>query len=124
MMSTQLNAQLAAHVSAGASLTLPDGLTLALADAMILNDGRLWYCEIWPRDDFAQHWLECRTIDYSIRSNQIRLTLEKRAPAVMAPLDGYQRIEWNWHAWTQDKGMRAYVEQLRKMALITPRYDA
>lgn len=114
-MNDELKQRLDAIVRAGGTITLPSGVTLPLAAAFLAGK-RFWFCELWPRDDFAQHWLEIEAAQPLYQGAMIALTLAD-GRAVVAPMDAYERADWRWDLWLTQTTMAEFVSGLKARAV-------
>lgn len=101
-------------VGSGATITFRDGTTLPLADAFFLSPGRLWYCLLWPENDFAQHWLTFRKVTSD--SGMLLFTEKKGALTVIAPMEDGERDQWKWDAWQHATHLHRFVADLADAA--------
>lgn len=87
-----------------------------LADAVFLDDRHLWFCGVWPENDFAQHWIE-----FEEAKEQDGLIILKNGERLysIAPMELGQRELARWDKWIGDDGrdLRQFVAGLKENAL-------
>jgi hypothetical protein len=93
--------------------------TQPIAAAHLLPGGVLWYCSLWPENEFDQHFLEFA----QIAEDQGNLNVFNfgQLNATVSPLDPDERTGAMWDKWTGDSASardgRAYVALLETAAL-------
>lgn len=116
---TNIEAALQALIAKGATLTLPQLVVVGLADASFLKERTLWYCEMWPESEFAQHWVEIKDARLLHDGAMIEFNFATGGSAVIAEMDPDERDEWQWEKWKQADRPKAFVESLKVAALNT-----
>lgn len=95
----------------GATLTeygIP-GSTRPLA-AAAWKDSVLWFCDLWPENEFAQHRLTGTLLEHG---SMLLLQGADRVVAVIAPMDEDERDSAAWAKWHSDHPASQFAAQLR-----------
>ena len=84
------------------------------------GDGELWFCQIWPADDFDQHWLDFARAE--IDGANINFHNFGGLVATIAPLEDEERRACQWDRWisaTDPEAVRgrAFVKRLEEEAM-------
>jgi hypothetical protein len=104
-------------IAAGASFTpyARPSETQPLAAAHILTSGELWFCALWPENEFAQHWRSFASVEDG--GHYLAFKDSAGRPLfTVAPLDPDEREAAQWPRWHSDDAEartgRRFVETL------------
>jgi hypothetical protein len=107
----ELNKQLAELIRLGATITIVEGTgngpgrTVGLAAAKFYSDDinqlTLWYCDLWPENDFSQHWLTYDFLDVQMAAVIVLFKgrQKKLITASIALMEPEERENMNWQRW-------------------------
>jgi hypothetical protein len=112
-MHASLTQRLEALIREGATITLADGTTLGLADAAFVTDKRLWYCTLWPQDEFATHRLDITAVTELYGGTMLELLGAGGRVGVIAPMEPDERENWRWEAWQKERESESMSDFLR-----------